>query len=88
MVAWWWWWWGQVHEGGGKVFGVIPQALQPREVSGGMLGETVVVHTMHERKALMAEKASFFVALPGGFGCGRPLGPLRSPVAPSRPGVG
>jgi len=58
-----------VHEAGGRVFGVIPEALQPREVSGTMLGETVIVHTMHERKALMAEKASFFIALPGGFGC-------------------
>jgi predicted Rossmann-fold nucleotide-binding protein len=57
-----------VHEGGGKVFGVIPAALQPREVSGTMLGDTVIVGTMHERKALMAEKANFFIALPGGFG--------------------
>jgi predicted Rossmann-fold nucleotide-binding protein len=66
-----WWWWGepQVHEGGGKILGVIPAALQPREVSGVMLGETVVVGTMHERKALMAEKADYFIALPGGFGC-------------------
>jgi uncharacterized protein (TIGR00730 family) len=57
-----------VHEGGGQVFGVIPEALKPREVSGPLVGHTVVVHTMHERKALMASKASFFIALPGGFG--------------------
>jgi hypothetical protein len=59
-----------VQDGGGKVFGVIPAALMPREVSGAMLGDTVVVGTMHERKALMAEKAHFFIALPGGFGYG------------------
>lgn len=57
-----------VQDGGGKVFGVIPAVLMPREVSGAMLGDTVVVGTMHERKALMAEKAHFFIALPGGFG--------------------
>jgi uncharacterized protein (TIGR00730 family) len=57
-----------VLAGGGEAVGVIPEALMAREV--GHLGLTAlhVVATMHERKALMADLADGFVALPGGFG--------------------
>ncbi len=53
---------------GGRVVGVIPQALLDREVAHENLSELIVVSSMHERKALMAQRADAFVALPGGFG--------------------
>jgi uncharacterized protein (TIGR00730 family) len=53
---------------GGAVVGVIPQALVDRELAHGRLTELLVVGTMHERKALMADRADAFAALPGGFG--------------------
>jgi uncharacterized protein (TIGR00730 family) len=55
-------------EAGGRVIGVIPRALATRELLKADLSETVVVESMHERKALMAELSQAFVALPGGFG--------------------
>ena len=55
---------------GGKVIGVIPSALQRKELAydGVDLTELIVVRSMHERKARMAELSDGFVALPGGFG--------------------
>lgn len=53
---------------GGRVVGVIPQALMDREVGHLGLTELHVVQTMHERKQLMATRADAFVALPGGIG--------------------
>jgi uncharacterized protein (TIGR00730 family) len=53
---------------GGEVIGVIPQELVDRELAHGGLSELHVVDSLHERKALMAELADGFVALPGGFG--------------------
>lgn len=53
---------------GGKVVGVIPAALQAREIAHLGLTELHVVNSMHERKAMMAESSDGFVALPGGFG--------------------
>jgi hypothetical protein len=53
---------------GGEVIGVIPRALATKEVAHHGLTELRVVASMHERKALMAELADGFVALPGGFG--------------------
>ena len=55
-------------EAGGEVVGVMPQALVDREVGHEGLSELRVVGSMHERKALMAELADAFVALPGGIG--------------------
>ncbi len=55
-------------EGGGHVIGVIPQSLVDREVAHDSLSDLRVVDSMHERKALMAELADAFVALPGGVG--------------------
>jgi uncharacterized protein (TIGR00730 family) len=57
-----------VHEGGGSVYGVIPQPLTPKELSGAPIGELEIVDTMHTRKARMAELADGFIAMPGGFG--------------------
>jgi uncharacterized protein (TIGR00730 family) len=53
---------------GGEAVGVIPQELVDRELAHGGLSELRVVGSLHERKALMAELADAFVALPGGFG--------------------
>jgi len=53
---------------GGEVVGVIPGALVDREIAHRGLTELRVVSTMHERKAMMAELADAFVALPGGIG--------------------
>ena len=55
-------------ERGGEVIGVIPEALLAREVGHRELTELRVVGSMHERKALMADLADGFVALPGGYG--------------------
>ena len=53
---------------GGNVIGVIPEALMAKEVGHRGLPDLRIVKTMHERKALMAELADGFVALPGGIG--------------------
>ncbi len=53
---------------GGEVIGVIPQVLAEKEVLHPHLTELKIVHSMHERKALMAELADGFIALPGGLG--------------------
>ncbi len=52
---------------GGEVIGIIPQFLEEREVAHRGV-DLRIVASMHERKALMAELADAFVALPGGFG--------------------
>jgi uncharacterized protein (TIGR00730 family) len=53
---------------GGRVIGVIPQALVDEEVAHTGLTELRVVSSMHERKSVMADLADAFVALPGGYG--------------------
>jgi uncharacterized protein (TIGR00730 family) len=53
---------------GGKVYGVIPQALVDHEVAHTGLTELHTVANMHERKAKMTELCDGFVALPGGIG--------------------
>lgn len=55
-------------EAGGEVIGVIPQALVDWEVAHSGLTELIVVQSMHERKARMADASDAFVALPGGYG--------------------
>lgn len=57
-----------VMEGGGKVIGVITQKLADVEIAHQQLTELHIVDTMHERKALMADYADGFIALPGGAG--------------------
>lgn len=53
---------------GARVTGVIPTALMQREVGFAGLSELIVVDNMHQRKQAMAERATAFVALPGGVG--------------------
>ena len=55
-------------DAGGRVVGIIPQALQTQENTRTACTELHVVNTMHERKHMMAERADMFLALPGGIG--------------------
>jgi uncharacterized protein (TIGR00730 family) len=57
-----------VLEKGGDVIGVIPKALVEKEVAFTGLADLRVVDSMHDRKALMADLADGFIALPGGLG--------------------
>lgn len=57
-----------VTEYGGDVVGVIPEFMLDYEIAHKKLTELHIVQSMHERKAMMADRASAFVALPGGFG--------------------
>lgn len=57
-----------VIQGGGNVIGVLPQHLVHKEIAFLDLADLRVVDSMHERKALMAELADGFIALPGGLG--------------------
>ncbi len=57
-----------VLAGGGEVIGVMPAALFPNEVAFRNVTQFYEVGSMHERKAMMAELADGFIALPGGFG--------------------
>jgi len=54
--------------GGGEVIGVIPEALVRKEVAHLVIPDLRVVDSMHERKAVMADLADGFIALPGGLG--------------------
>jgi uncharacterized protein (TIGR00730 family) len=53
---------------GGPVLGVIPDFLMDHEIAHHHLTELQVVPTMHARKAIMAERASAYVAIAGGWG--------------------
>jgi len=57
-----------VLEAGGEAIGVIPEHLMTREIGHKRLTKLHMVHSMHERKALMADLSDAFIALPGGFG--------------------
>jgi hypothetical protein len=59
---------GAVIDNGGTVVGVIPHSLALKEIAQEDCTELIVVNTMHERKALMADRSDAFVALPGGYG--------------------
>ncbi|MCJ8011925.1 TIGR00730 family Rossman fold protein [Paenibacillus sp. KQZ6P-2] len=53
---------------GGQVIGVMPDFLDKKEISHKRLTELIIVDTMHERKAKMAELSEGFMVLPGGPG--------------------
>ena len=53
---------------GAPVVGVLPAVLRGREIAHRGLTELHHVGSMHERKAMMVERAEAFIALPGGFG--------------------
>lgn len=57
-----------VLDAGGEAIGVIPYALEEKELAHRGLTELHVVDSMHERKGMMSEHADAFVTLPGGFG--------------------
>jgi uncharacterized protein (TIGR00730 family) len=59
-----------VLDAGGEVIGVIPRGfvISAKELAFTELADLRVVDSMHERKALMAELADGFIALPGGLG--------------------
>ena len=57
-----------VLEAGGEVTGVITQRLVDAEIPHDGLTEKRVVETMHERKAIMAERSDAIIAMPGGIG--------------------
>jgi uncharacterized protein (TIGR00730 family) len=57
-----------VLEARGEVVGVIPKKLATKELLHPGVEQMHVVESMHARKALMAELADAFIALPGGFG--------------------
>ncbi|MDX2232743.1 MAG: TIGR00730 family Rossman fold protein [Leptolyngbyaceae cyanobacterium bins.349] len=53
---------------GGEAIGVIPEFLAVKEIAHMNLTQLHVVPSMHDRKAMMADLADGFIALPGGFG--------------------
>jgi uncharacterized protein (TIGR00730 family) len=53
---------------GGEVIGVLPSWLSDRELGHPGLTELRITGSMHERKAMMADLADAFIAMPGGFG--------------------
>ena len=57
-----------VHGQGGRVVGVIPEALRAKEVAYLAADELIVTGDLRERKAVMQARADAFIALPGGFG--------------------
>ncbi|MFZ3561986.1 MULTISPECIES: TIGR00730 family Rossman fold protein [unclassified Streptomyces] len=55
-------------EAGGEVIGVMPRSMVEREWAHEGVSRLLMCDSMHERKALMADHADAFVALPGGLG--------------------
>lgn len=55
-------------QAGGRVVGIIPTALVNKELANDACDELHVVDTMHQRKAMMAERSDAFLTLPGGIG--------------------
>ena len=53
---------------GGRVVGVIPNALVAREMAHAGLQDLRLVDDMLERKRIMLERSDAFVGLPGGYG--------------------
>ncbi len=53
---------------GGKVTGVIPQFMVDRNWCHKSLTNTIITHSMHERKETMANMGDAAIALPGGIG--------------------
>lgn len=53
---------------GGRVVGIIPQALVDLELAYTPADELIVTKDMRERKGLLERRADAFVALPGGLG--------------------
>jgi uncharacterized protein (TIGR00730 family) len=59
------------REAGGKITGIIPRFLVPKEATAeGLSGldDLLLTEDMHQRKHAMFERSDAFVALPGGIG--------------------
>ena len=56
------------HLNGGRVIGVIPEALNQKGVVYETCDELIITKGMRERKAIMDERSDAFIALPGGYG--------------------
>ena len=57
-----------VHDGGGRMTGVIPEKLNRPGVAYPLCDELIVTPDMHTRKAKMEALSDGFIALPGGYG--------------------
>ena len=57
-----------VHDGGGRIIGVIPEKLNRPGVAYPFCGQLIVTPDMHTRKAKMEALSDGFIALPGGYG--------------------
>lgn len=55
-------------QAGGQVIGIMPRQFNTPVLAHVGLSQMILVDSMHQRKALMAEMGDAFVALPGGFG--------------------
>ncbi len=53
---------------GGEVIGVITEQLNGHGLGHAKLTDLLIVPSMHDRKAKMAELSDAFIALPGGIG--------------------
>ena len=58
----------QVLKQGGEVIGVLPKMLATKELKHTGVTQMHLTENMHDRKALMAEQADAFIAMPGGYG--------------------
>ncbi|WP_143321358.1 TIGR00730 family Rossman fold protein [Clostridium sp. HBUAS56010] len=58
----------QVLKNNGRVIGVMPKDLFPKEIANANLTQFIEVADMHERKKTMADLSDGFIALPGGVG--------------------
>lgn len=57
-----------IHEGGGRVVGILPKFFMTKDIAYVEADELVVTKDMRERKAVMDERSDAFIALPGGVG--------------------
>lgn len=57
-----------VAKRGGRVTGILPRALQSKELAGDNIGTLHLVDSMSERKEIMVQLSDAFIAMPGGFG--------------------
>lgn len=56
------------HDAGGRVIGVIPEALNLPKIAYPECDELIVTSDLRDRMAKMAELSDGFCVLPGGFG--------------------
>ncbi|MBR6098587.1 TIGR00730 family Rossman fold protein [bacterium] len=59
---------GNFKQGGGKLYGVMPEKLNDYGISAKICDEFHLTSGMRERKAKMDEISDAVIALPGGFG--------------------